>query len=261
MPKFAANLSMMFTEVPFMARFAAAAAAGFTAVEYLFPYAFDAQDIAATLRHHKLQNVLFNLPPGDWSQGERGIAALPGREAEFRAGLMQAVRYAEACGTPQLHVMSGIVPAGVDPAHCRATLIENLRAACSIAAAHHLTLLIEPINTRDMPGYFLSRQDQAHGICAEVGAANLKVQMDFYHAQIMEGDIATTLRRYLGNVGHIQIASVPERHEPNDGELNYPWLFALLDSLQYQGWVGCEYRPRGNTADGLGWLPGQPGPH
>lgn len=242
-----------------MARFAAAAAAGFTAVEYLFPYEFDAQEIAAALRQHKLQNVLFNLPPGDWSQGERGIAALPGRQAEFHQSVAQALRYAEACGTPQLHVMSGIVPAGMAPAQCRATLIDNLRTACATAATHHITLLIEPINTRDMPGYFLSRQDQAHAICAEVGAANLKVQMDFYHAQIMEGDIATTLRRYFDQVGHIQIAGVPGRHEPDAGELNYPWLFDLLDSLPYQGFIGCEYRPRGKTLDGLGWLPGQPG--
>lgn len=257
MPKFAANLTMMFNEVPFMARFAAAAAAGFTAVEYLFPYEFDAQEVALALRDNKLQNVLFNLPPGDWSQGERGMAALPGREIEFRESLVQALHYAGVCGTPQLHVMSGIVPAGVDPAQCHTTLIDNLRAACALAAKHHISLLIEPINTRDMPGYFLSRQDQAHAICAEVCAANLKVQMDFYHAQIMEGDIATTLRRYVDNVGHIQIAGVPGRHEPDHGELNYPWLFDLLDSLEYQGFVGCEYRPRGSTLEGLGWLRSQ----
>ena len=254
MPKFAANLSFLFNEVPFMERFAAAAAAEFRGVEYLFPYEEDKDSIARALRDNALENVLFNLPPGDWAAGERGLGALPGREQDFRDGVSRALDYALAAGTKRLHALAGIVPNDADRDRCRQTFIANLRYACEQLAPHGITLLIEPINTRDMPGYFLNYQKDAHGLLAEVGAPNLKVQMDFYHAQIMEGDIISTFRRYLSDVGHVQIASVPERHEPDLGELNYPWLFAMMDEAGYGGWVGCEYRPRNGTVAGLGWL-------
>jgi 2-dehydrotetronate isomerase len=253
-PKFAANLSMMFNEVPFLQRFDAAAQAGFKAVEFLFPYEHAAADIAQRLHATGLQNVLFNLPPGDWAAGERGIASLPGREAEFRAGVTHALDYAQALGTPRLHVMAGLLPAGADVTLHRAVYIDNLRHACEAAAAHGITILIEPINTRDMPGYLLNTQADAHAIREEVGAANLKVQMDFYHVQIMEGDIAMKLHRYLPHVGHIQIAGVPERHEPDSGEVNHVWLLRLLDQLGYDGWVGCEYRPANGTVEGMRWM-------
>lgn len=254
MPRFAANLTMMFNEVPFIERFDAAARAGFAAVEFLFPYDHPAQEIADKLKACGLQNVLFNMPPGDWAAGERGIASLPGREAEFRAGVARALEYAAALGTPRLHVMAGLLPAGADRARHRAVFIENVRYACAQAAGQGITILLEPINTRDIPGYFLNTQAEAHAIREEIGAGNLKVQMDFYHVQIVEGDIAMKLRRYLPHVGHIQIAGVPERHEPDTGEVNYPYLFSLLDSLGYDGWLGCEYRPARGTVEGLGWM-------
>jgi hydroxypyruvate isomerase len=256
MPKFAANLTMMFNEVPFLERFGAAAQAGFKAVEFLFPYEHAADEIAARLKTHQLQNVLFNLPPGDWAAGERGIAALPGREDEFRAGVDRAIHYAKALGTPCLHAMAGVLPEGADTGVHRATFIENLRYAAAHTGSHGITLLIEPINNRDMPRYFLNTQADAHAIREEAGVPNLKVQMDFYHVQIMEGDIAAKARKYLAHVGHIQIAGVPDRHEPDNGEINYPYLFRLLDQLGYAGWIGCEYRPASGTAEGLGWLKG-----
>jgi 2-dehydrotetronate isomerase len=254
MPKFAANLTMMFNEVPFLERFEAAARAGFDAVEFLFPYEHPAQEIADRLQACRLQNVLFNMPPGDWAAGERGIASLPGREAEFRAGVARALEYAKALGTPRLHVMAGLLPEGADRARHRAVFVANLRYACDEAARQGITILMEPINTRDIPGYFLNTQADAHALREEVGADNLKVQMDFYHVQIVEGDIAMKLRRYLPHIGHIQIAGVPERNEPDTGEINYPYLFKLIDSLGYDGWLGCEYRPARGTVDGLGWL-------
>jgi 2-dehydrotetronate isomerase len=253
-PKFAANLTMMFNEVPFLERFDAAARAGFKAVEFLFPYDYAAGDIAARLKASGLENVLFNMPPGDWAAGERGIASLPGREAEFRAGVAKAIAYAKVLGTPRLHVMAGIPEKGGDDALHRATFISNLRYACGEAAANGIAVMIEPINTRDMPGYFLCRQDDAHAIREQVGAANVQVQMDFYHVQIMEGDIAMKVRRYLPHIGHIQIAGVPERNEPDTGEINYPYLFRLLDELGYDGWLGCEYRPKHGTVEGLAWM-------
>ena len=254
MPRFAANLSMMFTEVPFIERFGAAAAAGFTAVEFLFPYEHAADAIAEQLRAHRVANVLFNLPPGDWAAGERGMASIPGREAQFRRGVGEALAYARTLGTPRVHVMAGLLPAGADRMRHRTAYVANLRYAATEAARDGVEVLIEPINTRDIPGYFLNTQADAHAIREEVGAANLKVQMDLYHAQIVEGDVATKLRRYLAHVGHIQIAGVPARHEPDTGELNYPYLFRLLDELGYAGWVGCEYRPAAGTVAGLGWL-------
>lgn len=257
MPKFAANITMMFNELPFLERIQAAANAGFKAVEFLFPYEHSAQDIASELARNKMKNVLFNMPPGDWSAGERGIAALPGRSDEFRAGVAQAIAYALELGTPNVHAMAGLPPAGSNSDACKAIFIENLKFAAAQCAPHGINVLIEPINSRDMPGYFLSLQDDAHAIRASVGAPNLKVQMDFYHAQIMEGDIAMTFRKFQPHIGHIQIAGVPERHEPDTGEVNYPYLFSLLDKLGYEGWIGCEYRPANGTIEGLGWLKNQ----
>jgi len=257
MPQFAANLSFMYGEHAFVDRFAAAAADGFRAVEYLFPYAFAAPDLARRLAVHGLKQVLFNAPPGDFDGGERGLACLPGREDEFKRALLdQALPYAQALRCPRVHLMAGLAPAGVERERLHATYVANLAWAAREAAAAGVDVLIEPINTRDIPGYFLNRQDQAHAIRAEVGAANLKVQMDLYHTQIVEGDLATKLRRYLpgGGVGHIQIAGVPERHEPGLGEVNFPYLFELIDELGWRGHIGCEYRPQAGTRSGLAWF-------
>ncbi|KAG0194661.1 hypothetical protein DFQ28_007807 [Apophysomyces sp. BC1034] len=254
MPRFAANLSMMYQEHDFLDRFAAAAHDGFTGVEFLFPYDFAAADIVARLKDHGLTQALFNAPPGQWASGERGIASLPGREEEFRRGIRLALAYAHELGNDKIHVMAGLIGAGDDHAKYRAVYLENLAFAAHEAALHGVTIVIEPINTRDMPGYFLSRQRDAHQICTEVGASNLKVQFDLYHCQIVEGDLAMKLRQLIGSVGHIQIAGVPDRREPDDGEVNYRYLLRLIDSLGYDGWIGCEYRPRGGTSEGLGWL-------
>ena len=254
MPRFAANLSMMYTEVPFLDRFAAAAADGFEAVEYLFPYEHEPAEIAARLKAHGLTQALFNLPPGDWAAGDRGMACHPGREAEFAASVEQALPYAQATGCRRLHAMAGLLPAGADVQQARASYVANLRKAAARLAPHGITLLIEPINTRDMPGYFLNWQQQAHDILAEVGAPNLKVQMDFYHCQIMEGDLVRRLQRHFAGVGHVQIAGVPDRHEPDRGEVRFEAMFEALDALGYDGWIGCEYRPAGATSAGLGWL-------
>ena len=258
MPQFAANLSMMYAEHPFLERFGAAAADGFKAVEYLFPYAQPQDELARRLADHGLRQVLFNAPPGRFDAGERGIACLPGREDEFRRGWLDlALPYAAALRCPRVHVMAGLVASGAERAKLRATYLENLAWAAREAASSGLEVLIEPINRRDIPGYFLNRQDDAHEIVAEVNAPNLKVQMDLYHCQIVEGDLAMKLRRYLptGKVGHIQIAGVPDRHEPDDGEVHYPHLFALIDALGWRGHVGCEYRPSGDdTSAGLGWF-------
>ena len=256
MPKFAANLSMMYTEVPFMERFGAAAKDGFRGVEFLFPYAFEAQAIAAELQRHGLQQVLFNTWPGDFDGGERGLASLPGREAEFLAGVDRAIGYSKVLGCPRLHAMAGLIPPDADRAERRALYPRNLREAASPCADAGLALLIDPINTRDIAGFFLNTQAEAHAIVAEVGAPNLKVQMDLYHCQIVEGDLAMKIRQYLptGNVGHFQIAGVPQRHEPDVGELNHPYLFSVIDELGWDGWIGCEYRPRAGTSAGLGWV-------
>ncbi|GAB4400587.1 MAG: hydroxypyruvate isomerase family protein [Rhodoferax sp.] len=254
MPRFAANLSMMYPEHDFLDRFAAAAADGFRAVEFLFPYAYAPQEIARRLEEHGLTQALFNLPPGNWDSGERGLAALPGRQNEFFAGVQQALAYAQATGCRRLHVMAGIVPKGMDAALVHRTYVANLRHAAQHFAPHGITLLIEPINARDMPGYFLTHQQQAHDIVAEVDAPNLKVQMDLYHCQITEGDLLMKLRRHLTGIGHLQIASVPQRQEPDTGEVNYRWLFDAIDALGYPGYIGCEYRPRAGTSDGLGWF-------
>lgn len=254
MPKFAANLTMMFNEVPFPERFSAAAKAGFSAVEFLFPYDYPVADITRWLQESKLKSVLFNMPPGDWAAGERGIASLPGREEEFLAGVHTAIEYALSMGTPTIHAMAGLLPKDADRKRHRAVFADNIGLAARALAKHGLTLVIEPINTRDMPGYFLNTQAEGHALRQEVGEPNLKVQMDFYHAQIMEGDLSMILKNNFDGIGHIQIASVPERHEPDEGEINYPYLFTLLDEMDYSGYVGCEYRPRGKTEDGLNWL-------
>jgi hydroxypyruvate isomerase len=253
MPRFAANLTLMYTEHRFPDRFAAAAADGFDAVECLFPYELSPDDLAERLRHHGLRLVLFNLPPGDWDGGDRGLAALPGREAEFAASITTALPYA---GCRQLHAMAGLTPAAAGVAERSAmhrTCVANLRHAARVLAPHDITLLIEPINTRSMPGYFLNYQQQAHDLMAEVDEPNLRVQMDLFHCQIMEGDLTGRLRRHIDRVGHIQIAGVPGRHEPDTGEVNYPYLFDLLDELGYAGHVGCEYLPLNGTTAGLGW--------
>ena len=279
MPRFAANLSLLYTELPFLDRFEAAARDGFEAVEYLFPYAFDLAELLARLKANGLQQVLFNAPPGGtdapgieaaWAAGARGTASVPGREAEFRAGVELALRYADALDCPRIHCMAGLLSesaAGADQeSAARSVYVSNLRWAATEAAKSGRTILIEPINPRDMPRFFLNRQDDAHAVVQEVGASNLKVQMDLYHCQIVEGDVAMKLRQYLptGRVGHLQIAGVPERHEPDVGELNCAYLFEVIDEVAaqcgWQGWVGCEYRPRmgaepGGTSRGLGWRP------
>ncbi|TFZ01935.1 2-oxo-tetronate isomerase [Ramlibacter humi] len=265
MPRFAANLSMLYPERPFLDRFESAARDGFEGVEFLFPYEHAPEEIAARLRGNGLQQVLFNAPPGDFANGERGMACLPGREAQFQAGLLQAMRYAQALGCPRVHVMAGLVPAHADRAALRATYIANLRWAAKQAEREGVNLLVEPINVRDIPGYFLNRQDDAHAVLAEVGAGNVKVQMDLYHCQIVEGDVATKIRQYLptGRVAHFQIAGVPQRHEPDLGEVNFDYLFGVIDEVSatcgWEGWIGCEYRPargaaEGGTSEGLGWL-------
>ena len=254
MPKFAANLSMMFTEVPFPERFAAAARAGFKAVEFLFPYDFPAADVARWLKQNDLVNVLFNMPPGDWEGGERGIAALPEREREFRDGVARAIEYALALGTPTVHCMSGYLPMTGDYHRRYPIYVENLRYAAQEMARYDRTVVIEPINHRDMPGYFLHSQAQGYATCQKVGLPNIKLQMDFYHCQIAEGDLTTNFRKHFESIGHVQIASVPDRHEPDEGEIDYRHIFRLLDEMGYAGYVGCEYRPRGRTEDGLGWL-------
>lgn len=247
MPRFAANLSWLFTELPFPDRFGAAARAGFRAVEFLFPYEHSPEDVAGWLCESQLDCVLFNLPPGDWAAGERGIAAMPGREAEFATSLDVALGYARALGVTRLHAMAGI---GGD----RATYIANLRCAAARCAEAEITLLIEPINPRDMPGYHLASLADAVVIIEAVGAPNLKVQADLYHLQITGGDLSTSLRKHAALVGHVQIASVPDRHEPDEGEIDYRHLFGVLDEIGYDGSIGCEYRPRGRTEDGLGWI-------
>lgn len=257
MPRFSANLTFLFNEVPFLDRFGEAAAAGFRAVEFAYPYDYQPRDIAERLKAHRLDAVLINAPPGDLKLGDRGMASLPEREHEFAASMVVALRHAKAFNCPRIHVMAGVTPADADDDDVerrRRTFIRNLRQACMEAADQGVTILIEPLNTQDNPGYFLTRQAQAHAIREAVGASNLKVQMDLYHAQIMEGNLAHKLRQWIRHIGHIQIASVPGRAEPDDGELNYAYLFKLIDELRYDGYVGCEYRPKQGTSAGLAWF-------
>jgi 2-dehydrotetronate isomerase len=264
MPQLAANLSMLYPEHDFLDRFAAAAADGFRAVECQFPYDYPASEIAARLEANGLQQVLFNAPPGGPETGARGLACLPGHEAAFRDGFERALQYAGVLACPRVHVMAGLAPGGAAHGTLRATYLDNLRWACSRAASQGVDVLIEPINPRDIPGFFLNRQDEAHAIVQEAGSPCLKVQMDLYHCQIVEGDVAMKIRQYLptGRVGHFQLAGVPQRHEPDLGELNYDYLLQVIDEVAatcgWQGWVGCEYRPArgaqpGGTTAGLGW--------
>ena len=253
MPRFAANLTMLFNEVPFLDRFERAARAGFDAVEFLFPYAYPAAEIKARLDAHGLKLVLHNLPAGDWDAGDRGVACDPARVAEFRAGVGRAVEYAGALGVPQLNCLAGKAPAGVADAELHATFVANLAYAAAELDKAGLKLLIEPINTYDIPGFYLNRTAQALAILDEVGAANAFLQYDIYHAQRMEGEIAATLQKHLARIAHIQLADNPGRHEPGTGELNWAFLFAHLDRIGYAGWVGCEYKPATTTEAGLGW--------
>jgi hydroxypyruvate isomerase len=253
MPKFAANLTMLFNEVPFLERFERAAKAGFQAVEFLSPYPYGTAEIKARLDRHGLQLVLHNLPAGDWDAGERGMACLPERTGEFRAGVARGIEYATALGVPQLNVLAGKAPAGADPALLRSTLVANLRYAAAQLGKHGLKLLIEPINTYDIPGFFVSRTADAVAILDEVGAANAYLQYDLYHAQRMEGELAATAARHLPRIAHIQLADNPGRHEPGTGEINYAFLFRELDRMGYTGWIGCEYKPAAGTEAGLGW--------
>lgn len=254
MPRFAANLSMLFTELPFMERFGAAAAAGFKGVEYLFPYAFAKQDLAAGLARHGLVQVLHNLPAGNWEAGERGIACDPARVAEFRSGVAQAIDYATALGCRQVNCLAGIAPAGVSAEVLRETFVANLRFAAAQLQEAGIRLLIEPINTYDIPGFFLNRTAQATAIMDEVGSDNLFLQYDVYHAQRSEGELAATLSKHLARIAHVQIADNPGRNEPGTGEIHYPFLFAHLARIGYRGFVGCEYKPANGTEAGLAWL-------
>ena len=254
MPKFAANLTMLFNEVDFLDRFEAAAAAGFAGVEFLFPYDFDKQALADRLQANKLTQVLHNLPAGDWANGERGIAILPERVEEFRDGVARAIDYATALDCKQVNCLAGIAPEGADQETLTATFVENLKYATDALQKVGIRLLIEAINTRDIPGFFLNRTDQARAIMERVGSDNLFLQYDVYHMQIMEGDLAPTIEANLDRIAHIQLADNPGRHEPGTGEINYPFLFNHLDRLGYDGWIGCEYKPASTTTEGLGWL-------
>ena len=254
MPKFAANLTMLFNEVPFLDRFERAAKAGFDAVEFLFPYAFPTAEIKARLEGHGLKLVLHNLPAGNWDAGERGLACLPDRVDEFRDGVARAIEVGVALDVPQLNCLAGKAPMGASDATLRQTFVANLRYAAAELKRAGLKLLVEPINTFDIPGFYLNRTAQAVSILDEVGSDNLFVQYDIYHAQRMEGELAATIAKYLARIAHIQLADNPGRNEPGTGEINYDFLFGHLDRIGYQGWIGCEYKPAKATEAGLGWL-------
>ncbi|CAI0819911.1 HPr family phosphocarrier protein [Serratia liquefaciens] len=254
MPKFAANLSMMFNELPFLERFEAAAAEGFTAVEFLFPYDYPAELLAEQLRSNGLQQVLFNTAPGNAEAGEWGLAAVPGREQDARADIDRALAYAIALNCPNVHVMAGVVPPGADWQRYRDTFIDNIRYAADRFAQHGIKVLIEALSPQVKPHYLFSSQHQAAELVEAIDRSNVFVQFDFFHAQLVDGNISGLMHSLAGRYAHIQIASVPDRHEPDDGELNYPLLFDQLDAIGYQGWIGCEYRPRGDTTVGLDWL-------
>jgi hydroxypyruvate isomerase len=269
MPRFAANLHYLFTEVPFLERFEAAARAGFQAVEFQVPYDYPHADLKARLDAHGLRMVLFDAPMGDWNAGDRGLAAVSGREAEFRAGLPRAAEYARALDCDLVHVMAGVVGPGTDYAEAQRVYVSNLRHAAAFLQPHGVRAVIEPINrrlgvleggpsytTEGMHGYFLNHSEHARRIIEEVGSDNLFLHLDVYHMQMLEGHLAETLRGHIDLLRHVQIAGVPGRHEPSVGEINYPYLFALLDELGYAGWVGCEYRPLSTTLEGLGWAAG-----
>ena len=256
MVKFAANLSMLFTEVPFPERFAAAAQSCFKGVEYLFPYALPKQDIVERLQANELTQVLFNLPAGNWDAGERGIACHPDRTGEFQEGVGKTIEYAKALDCAQVNCLAGIAPKNGSVDLCHKTLVDNLRFAAGQLKAAGIRLIAEPINTYDIPGFFLNRSAQAIALFDDVGSDNLALQYDIYHMQRMEGELAKTIERLLPRIGHIQIADNPGRNEPGTGEINYPYLFNLLDTAGYKGWIGCEYRPRTTTTGGLTWMTG-----
>lgn len=254
MPKFSTNLSFLYPELPFVDRFAAAARDGFAAVEYVSPYELPAETIAQLLRDHGLEQVLFNMPAGDWAGGERGIACLPDRIPEFEAGVETAIHYATVLGCSRVHCMAGLMPGGADPAALEATFVANLRHATPRFAAAGVQLLIEPINTRDMPGYFLPTVAMAERILEAVGAENLFIQYDIYHAQVMQGDLVPTYLRLKDRIAHIQIADHPGRFEPGTGEINYGFVLSELDRLGYDGWIGCEYKPSSGRGAAIGWM-------
>jgi len=253
MTKLAANLTMLFNEVPFLERFGEAAKHSFKGVEFLFPYDFPAEEVAAQLKTHKLEMVLHNLPAGDWGKGERGIACDPNRTGEFKAGVDTALAYAKVLGTQRINCLAGIVPAGVTFEQAESTFINNLKYAAEKLKAAGIPLLIEAINTYDIPGFFLSGTQQALDIIAKVGSSNLFYQYDIYHMQRMEGELANTIKANLALISHLQLADNPGRFEPGTGEINYGFLFKFLDEIGYSGWIGCEYKPRAGTAEGLGW--------
>ncbi|WP_291007979.1 hydroxypyruvate isomerase [Hydrogenophaga sp.] len=258
MPRFAANLTMLYNELPFLDRFGAAAKSGFKAVEFLFPYDFAAEEIAQRLQDHGLQLVLHNLPAGNWAAGERGIACHPDRVGEFREGVHRALEYAKVLNPPRLNALAGIAPVGVREADARNTLVSNLKFAADQLGENGIQLLMEPINIFDIPGFFVNRTAQALAIMDEVASSNLYLQHDIYHAQRMEGELAATLRQQLARIGHIQLADNPSRNEPGTGEIHYRFLFDHLDAIGYAGHIGCEYKPRdtgpGGTDAGLGWV-------
>jgi hydroxypyruvate isomerase len=254
MPNFNANLSMMFNEVGFLERFSAAAKAGFRGVEFLFPYDFPAAQIREQLDRHKLQMVLFNMPPGDFAAGDRGLACDPAKVGQFQENIGKTLEYAKALGATQIHCMAGLKPRGIGEDKMRETYIANLQFAGKELAKQNLKLLIEAINTRDIPGFYLNYSRQAFDMMHYANVPNLLFQYDIYHMQIMEGDLATTVEKNLAKIGHMQLADTPGRHEPGTGEINYPFLFQFFDKIGYKGWIGCEYRPAGNTEAGLGWL-------
>ena len=254
MPKFAANLTMMFNEVEFLNRFSAAAESGFKGVEYLFPYDYDKQDLVDALQSNGLSQILHNLPAGDWGGGERGIAILPDRIEEFKQGVDSAIEYATALGCAQINCLAGVVPQDSDRELLRKTFVKNLAYAAERLSEKGIKLLIEPINTLDIPGFYLNGTAQALDIIESVGSDNLAIQYDIYHMQIMEGDLARTLQNNLAKINHLQLADNPGRHEPGSGEINYPFLFNFLDEIAYQGWIGCEYKPAADTREGLDWV-------
>jgi hydroxypyruvate isomerase len=253
MIKLAANLTMLYNEVDFLDRFDAAAKSGFAGVEYLFPYAYPKEQLAERLAKHKLTQVLHNLPAGDWAGGERGIACHPDRVGEFQDGVGKAIDYAKALGCKQVNCLAGIAPANADPEKVRGTFVSNLRFATEKLGAAGIKLLIEPINTYDIPGFWLSRTQQALEVIRDTGSSNLFVQYDIYHMQRMEGELANTIKAHLPQIAHVQLADNPGRNEPGTGEINYRFLLGYIDSIGYDGWIGCEYKPKGKTIDGLGW--------
>ncbi|HEY4137555.1 MAG TPA: hydroxypyruvate isomerase [Casimicrobiaceae bacterium] len=253
MPRFAANLTMLYNEVDFLDRFEAAAKSGFEGVEYLFPYAYPKEQIAERLERHRLKQVLHNLPAGDWNAGERGIACDPKRVGEFQDGVAKAIDYAHALQCTQLNCLAGIAPAGIDREKVRETFIGNLRFAAEALYRAGLKLLIEPINTYDIPGFFLSRTQQALDVIRAVGSTNLFLQYDVYHMQRMEGELASTIKTHRSQIAHLQVADNPGRNEPGTGEINYRFLFDTIDSIGYDGWIGCEYKPKTTTVEGLRW--------